>query len=654
MESTGSIKFVKNERKMMIANRCISIVLSILSGCTTAMGVAVASAQTAPAPIAIWDTRSASADRLSADNLTRRAGWNAIARRQKVSSFNGDAVMANGRIFAVLRKESSEIDLYSAAEKPIWRTRLQLQGLDGQWAKRLMRVALVEHTRSAVGLEAVYQTAGGEEITARFRLKRGGVALEIAPTAGAELLRVDSPGRYVVLPDFFADDILIDATKILVPAAELPSENFLLHMVGQGDAITMCVFENRDQDIKVTFSGEGDRRIATGSEIRFGKGRKILVSLLSGPGIWHALDVREDDVGQIMPLSWEMPFAAQWRVDFTRRNDLTDSWEMLYPAPDGDGYIKPSWLPGGSGRNAPSKTATGEIDVDAYKVGGPASNRLGPDRKRWITVLGRFVYPCWTDQDGMGFVQPLKNKAVTFRGPAIIYPINRLPETPIDTYTTVDVVRGTLGVGPCEYILNVESQRSDHVGRATCHVRRLLNEIYENKQQKSKQSEIETYLADGMDFVKHIRNRISLYVEFGHQMREYLAAQKTAHPQLTDSLNELDEIVSQLDKQIETRREGIKTIEYVAALNDGFRGNLLGYDGPDSLSRLKQYTDALTKVGGSQDSLVGNCRWIVRTLRQRAAITMAADPRFSEIAAEIRSRTQAVLLKPSAYEGARH
>jgi hypothetical protein len=137
-------------------------------------------------------------------------------------------------------------------------------------------------------------------------------------------------------------------------------------------------------------------------------------------------------------------------------------------------------------------------------------------------------------------------------------------------------------------------------------------------------------------------------------MREYLAAQKTAHPQLTDSLNELDEIVSQLDKQIETRREGIKTIEYVAALNDGFRGNLLGYDGPDSLSRLKQYTDALTKVGGSQDSLVGNCRWIVRTLRQRAAITMAADPRFSEIAAEIRSRTQAVLLKPSAYEGARH
>jgi hypothetical protein len=90
------------------------------------------------------------------------------------------------------------------------------------------------------------------------------------------------------------------------------------------------------------------------------------------------------------------------------------------------------------------------------------------------------------------------------------------------------------------------------------------------------------------------------------------------------------------------------------ALNDGFRKNLLNYDGQDSLERLKTYTDALTGVGGSQDSLVGECRWIVRTLRQRAALAMAVDPAFAEIGKEIRARTQKVLLKPSAYEGARH
>ena len=257
----------------------------------------------------------------------------------------------------------------------------------------------------------------------------------------------------------------------------------------------------------------------------------------------------------------------------------------------------------------------------------------------------------------MGYVQPLLHKKrddLMFRGPAVIYPINRLPKTPIDTYTTVDVLRSTLGVGPCEYILSVESQRQDHVGRATCHVRRLLNEIYQNKQQKSKQKEIEIYLGDALDFVKHIRNRIDLYVEFGQEMRKYLAAQKKAHPELEKALTEMEKIIGELDERLADRRDGIKSPEYVIALNGRFRKTLLNYEGPDSLDRLKSYTDALTRVGGSQDGLVGESRWIVRTLRQRAALAMAVDPRFTEIAREIRARTQKVLLKPSAYEGARH
>ena len=44
----------------------------------------------------------------------------------------------------------------------------------------------------------------------------------------------------------------------------------------------MCVFENRQQDVKVTLAGEGDRRIITGSEIGF-EGKKIWVALLEAP-----------------------------------------------------------------------------------------------------------------------------------------------------------------------------------------------------------------------------------------------------------------------------------------------------------------------------------------------------------------------------------
>ncbi len=641
---------------MMRSLRYVLVIHSTMLISTLVIGGARLDAQGPPARIEVWDTKSPLANRLSSADWTAKDAWEQKARNQKAPSFQGDAVMSNGRILVVVRKRASAADVYSVASaEPVQRVQLRLQTLKGTPAARLQRVALVENTRSAVRLETVYETDEGDSVSASFRLKRGAVALEASPGAGAGRLRVDVSVRYVVLPDFFADDILIDATKIPVASAEIPSENFLLHMTGEGNSIAMCVFENRDQDVQVTFAGEGDRRIATGSDIRFGKDGKVWVALLEGPGIWHAFDVKEEDAGQIMPLEWKMPFAAQWRTDFTRRNELTDSWEMLYPAKDGDGYIKPTWLPGASG-GKPSVTATGEIDNDAYKAGGPASNRLGPERKRWITVLGRYSYPCWTDKEQMAHVQPLKHKRddLMFRGPAVIYPINRLPQTPIDTYTTVDVVRGTLGVGPCEYLLSVEGQRQDHIGRATCHVRSLLNVIYENKQQTSQRKDIENYLGDALDFVKHIRNRIDLYIEFGGEMTKYLAAQKKAHPELSKPLTEMEQIVGQLDDRLSDRRDGIKSVEYVVKLNDGFRKNLLNYDGPDSISRLKQYTDSLTKVGGSQDGLVGECRWIVRTLRQRAALAMAVDPRFAETAKEIRARTQKVLLKPSAYEGARH
>jgi len=585
----------------------------------------------------------------------RKIGWQQILRNETPSSFRGDTVMTNGRILAVLRKQGSAVEVYSVVSQgAVSRARLQLQSSCGAPAVRLQSAALVENTRSAARLEAVYQTAKGSTITTRFRIKRGDVWLEAEPGPGAGLLRVESPGRYVILPDFFADDILIDATTIPVPAVDVPSENFLLHLTGAGDSITMCVFENREQDVRVSLADDGNERTVTGSEIQFGAEKKIWVALMESPQIWHALEIKDGYAGQIMSLDWTRPFAGQWRVDFTRGNGLTDSWEMLLPLKDGQGYVRPTWLPSGPQAGQPSRTASGEIDVDAYKVGGPASNRLGMDRRRWITVLGWYEYPCWLDEAGKGYLQPLKHKKMSFRGPAVIYPINRLPETPIDTYTIVDIMRGTLGVGPCEHILSVESQSQDHVGRATCHVRRLLNEIYQSGQQKAKRTEIETYLDDALDFVKHIRQRIDLYLAFGREIQEYLAEQKKDHPELRAKLTELEDIAKELDERMEERREKAKSPEFVVALNEDFRKNLLDYTGPDVLKRLKQYTDALTSVGGSQDGLVGECRWIVRTLRQRAGLMTATDPRFAEIAAEIRARTQKVLLKPSAYEGSRH
>ncbi len=618
-------------RKTLVIRRVLLLLLlsALPRGATYAGEVVRLSDTKSPTTMAVWDTGQPSAQPLTPSAFTEKRGWTQIPPQKTDASFTGDVVMSSGRLLAVMRKQDSGVELYSTGVAGVVaRLRLLLLGPGGEPAVRLERVSLVENTKGAACLEAFFKAAKGTEIAAKFRLKRGEISLQAEPGAGANQLRIDCPGRSVVLPDFFADDIVIDAGKVPLPAVEVPSENFLLHLTGKSDAIAMCVFENRQQDVKVTLSGTGKDRMITGSEIGF-EGKRIWVGLLEAPQIWHERDLKADDTGKLIPLDWKMPFPAQWRVDFTKTNELTDSWEMLLQEKEGAGYVKPSWL-------------------------GSGEDHLGPNRRRWNTVLGEYPYPCWSDYQRQGYLQPLKNRALQFQGPVVVYPINRVKETPLNAYTVVDIMRNTLGVGPCEHILDLEGQKAEYKGRATCGVRDALGAIYGQKQQKQRHDEVEQILNDGLVFVTHIRGRITRYVDFGHKMRQYLAEQKKTHPELSDSLTEMDKIAQEIDARVAARADKIQTPAYVAKMNEDFRKNVMDYEGADALQKCKKYTAALVVIGDNQDELSGECRWVVKTLRQRAGMLMALDPKAAPVAAEVRARTQEALRNPANHEGPRH
>ena len=80
----------------------------------------------------------------------------------------------------------------------------------------------------------------------------------------------------------------------------------------------------------------------------------------------------------------------------------------------------------------------------------------------------------------------------------------------------------------------------------------------------------------------------------------------------------------------------------------------LGHADPGAVDRCSRFTKGWVEVGGNQDELVGECRWAVRTLRQRLSLMMAAEPRMADIAREIRRRSQVVLRNPASHEAARH
>ncbi|RPH35436.1 MAG: hypothetical protein EHM91_17235, partial [Planctomycetota bacterium] len=280
-----------------------------------ALILALALTPPARAGLEVWDTGKASAEAYSAAAVEAKSGWTKLAEPGAVQ---GDAVLTNGRITAVIRRNGGT-DLYSATAA---RARIAVNGV-----ARLDKIAVAELSKGAIAIEI---QGGGASAT--LKLKKGDPAIETSPGPGAARLRVEAASRFVVFPDFFADDIVVDAAKIPAASIEAPSGNFLLHLAGKGESIVMAVFEHRDQDVRLSLGGDGDKRAFTGSEIQFGKSGKIWVSLLEGQGIWHTKVLEKNQKGRPVPLGWKMPFPAYWRVDFTNSFDLFDSWDMLLQA----------------------------------------------------------------------------------------------------------------------------------------------------------------------------------------------------------------------------------------------------------------------------------------------------------------------------------
>jgi hypothetical protein len=552
-------------------------------------------------------------------------GWEQVPEDNVAHAFKGDAAFMNDRIALVLRRGAPSAELYSF-ELGGTKLRATLRPA-GFGEARLESFTVLENNAGAGSAEVMFDV-GGKKYKATYEIKAGQPFVQSEAPETTTGLRVEAPCRFTVLPDFFADDIVVDAAELAPVLAELPSDNLILRLMPDEQAIVVTVVEKSEKDVSVWLDGVGAQRMLTASEMAYGKKGKIWVAVLTAPAIWHEVDIQRAQAGKVLPLGWTAPFAAVWRVDWRRQEGLTDSWQMLTERANGS-YIKP-----------------GLFEADYGKV--PKS------RRRWTTVLNTFQYPAWLDKERHGYLEPLKDEPLVFEGPAVIYPLSRTAATGLNDLTPVDMIRNTLGLGPCEYVLDVEGQHYDWVGMATCGVRDTLTPIYAAHRQGLEQKKIEDTLDALIVFVKHIRARIQAYVDFGHEMRDYLETQKKAHPELTSRLTELQKLAAVIDEKFAQRKEKIQTPAHVESMVKDFRRDVLHCETEDAPAKCKEYTAAWVVIGGNQDNLAGECRWATKMLSQRAALMMAMDPRMAEVAHEIRAQSQKVLRNGAGHEGPTH
>ena len=207
----------------------------------------------------LYDTGSASAAPLSGDVLAKKAGWQQVPEDKTDHAFAGDTVLVNDRLAVVLRRGGPGAEIYGRGQQGC-----TLRAVATPAAKtgdvKLASLAVMDNSPGSVAINATFKATDGAPLTVSYELPAGQLYVKTEARAGVKALAVDAPSRFVVLPDFFADDMVVDATQIPVGSAELPSENFLVNLLPDKNAIVMTVADNRDQDARVTLSGQDAQR----------------------------------------------------------------------------------------------------------------------------------------------------------------------------------------------------------------------------------------------------------------------------------------------------------------------------------------------------------------------------------------------------------
>ncbi len=600
----------------------VAVALTASTGCET---TADAAGYDPGSPCTyLFDTGASAAEPLPAAAVAAKKDWKVLAEDDTTHKFVGDTVLLNDRLVLVLRGKAAGAELYAQGPSgPVRRAAIIPVGPGGGLAK-LSAVRILENNPGAVMVEAGFQTAGGvARLT--FRLTTGQAILELRPGEGAEKVRIDAPSRYVAVPDFFGDDMIFAADRVASPRLRLPAENFLLHFVDPGECLLMCVWPSSRQQATAlvgacektgtgtspdaslpgsarggsepvpvfsqALSGERAQRIIEGSEIDCAAGKSLWIGVLEGPGLWHAQPVSAADAPREMVLDWKPPFPAKWRATLA-----------------GTSAIGPSWYFRGAEDADEPAAASGERS------------------------------PCCLEAGRALFQVPAAAPGTASRAPAslVIYPIDRSRTTPLTTFCPIDILRATLGVGPCQYILQTEGLASD-ANPTPDNVMTFVEKQFAKKKETQSADEMRQMLAEMVGHVDHAHGRIQRYAALARDVRTICQSQSAsgitvrATEAFRPTLDALDRGLAGAMSEPAPRAR--KLVDEVLGL--------IGK--PDALAECRRLGLELRRLGASQDRALASGRMAARWLRQEALAMAEGSPGSADLAAKVQSRVEETL-----------
>ena len=565
----------------------------------------------------VWDTMSPSPDE---EILADRSGWRAVPTAGEKwndpehynpenyslqYSFTGDAAVENEHLVALFSSTKGKVTIYAGADRAEKKVEVVPLEFRAELA-RITHLGVLQNSGDEAVLEAVFSgEQTGKNLPIVFSFGRKSI-VEITPSSSARGIRLLSPIRYGVVPDFLSDDLILDPREYpSLKTLHLPSANVFVGLLeGRSDMVTVTWPVGKQRVRLVSDVTLGEPRLIESVDIE-NDGKSVFLAVSSAPGIWHEEVLKASYLEKDIAIGWRRPYSAKWITQL-----LEDDVETTFTFME----IRPE--------------------------------------KFWRGGVGFYPYPVWLE-GGTTFYR--LGKKIPPKGKSVVYCLER-KGTPASVLTPVDILKDTLGGEVSGDLLDVEGRRlRSHrrkdavIGAATCEVTDGMQPAFE----AGEEVERKEYICGGVDdmvyFIARQRQRIDEYRDFAGRMTDHLDQTSRTRPEFKAFIADMRAVTQEIVRLLDRQKENMKTLAYADELARETKGLTLKRD-PGNLSRFKDLKMKWRGMGGTQDTLVCKFHTITRKLFQQAGYGCVGRPEAIGVANQIRSLCRQYLRNPDGYE----
>jgi hypothetical protein len=582
---------------------------------------------------------------IQAADLASRQGWKPLTPGSAKGPFAGGVAIENQALVVVLPAGGREILLLAKGDGKSAQARqtLTLVGSRDQQAGKLDGLQVLDYDEA----EAVVGFAAGE-VEARLKLGLGKCFVEVMPGKGAAAVQLGGPAKFSFIPDFFGSDVLYDAQETAGSKVFAPAENFIVNLLEGHAALSMITWpKDGGEEVLLFCDGTGTGRRFTATQVSF-NGKSVFVAVVAREGTWFEKDLRTARKDTTLVVEgWRPPFPAKWMTLLVKRRAV----------------------------GAASGIASESLPVPQLP---PAGDTPYSDVYVHPHVSSWFSGPEWRLYLESGLTHMMTHEKVV--SPdfllAINYPRDRVKQTPLDALTLVDVMRDTLGTGPCEYILDLEGLNKTRstgaagtgkpTAAATCSERGGLVFYYLGERAESPRrddpssasgypvtDEALSSIEKITDFLDAAYARIQEYLAWSDEIVRVAEAAKAGNPQARDLADRIIPIAREMRElwqaMVDHDKPCVHPQEWRMALDHC--KDLVRRGAPDLGNRIREFDPQMRGAGEEVDGGMQACRMIVKRIRQEAALAGSTDPAALKLAADIRGRCRDILRNKHYKEG---